>query len=532
MSPSSDSPRRCPVGAQPLFTDAFYVDVVSNFDSLRAEGTVIAAQIAEDASGWLVLGYDEVHEVLTNGDGLWTTDSGRWHGWPVTGDRPPLAVIDMALGESPRFASSAVQRDLAVPLERALGELHPERTIQWISQIADEQVEVFAGRYSGAAELMADYVQWLPTRIMMGLLGMDQRYSAGVSNALGDLREPEHAERGSRKLDHFLDKLVTEKRAEFGPDLVSWLIAHGPDLTPQEIHVQTRRLLTTGLAATEALMGNTLLAMLTDPELRRAAQQESGGMGEVTTQVLQRLLPRTELLARIATRDTRLGDVDISAGDLVVVSLAAASADPRASVTMSGYEIAWGLGDHACPMPARDLALRIVHTSVERLFHHLPDLMLNAPARDRHTLPVSFTRVREMLVEGEPTYLPDPIFTTAPPTPAGHQPLWAGPDPQAVMMEALGEYVVFDKPYPHPLPAELAPWHGYTRLGGHIIYVVYDDGSLGPSPSPQDLANNMCPASVKTVLRVGWRAIEGYVVCELPWDPWNGIVTPEEDYER
>lgn len=35
-------------------------------------------------------------------------------------------------------------------------------------------------------------------------------------------------------------------------------------------------------------------------------------------------------------------------------------------------------------------------------------------------------------------------------------------DPRSAILAALGAYLVPGRPYPRPLPAELAPWHCYT----------------------------------------------------------------------
>jgi hypothetical protein len=104
-------------------------------------------------------------------------------------------------------------------------------------------------------------------------------------------------------------------------------------------------------------------------------------------------------------------------------------------------------------------------------------------------------------------------------------------DPQAVIAQSLGGYLVPGKQYPSPLPEDVAPWYCYTVDGGHCIAVALDIGDLGEKPTRKQLLNSLCPAPVKSVLRAGYRAYDGFLICKLPYDPDLGLDTPEEDDE-
>ncbi|MEU5242385.1 hypothetical protein ACH4UR_37420 [Streptomyces lydicus] len=106
------------------------------------------------------------------------------------------------------------------------------------------------------------------------------------------------------------------------------------------------------------------------------------------------------------------------------------------------------------------------------------------------------------------------------------------PDPREVIARSLGSMTVPGRTYPRPLPPEIAPWHCYIPDGGHSILVALDTGDLGEAPSTNALEEgSLVPAPVKSVERAGWRMVEGYVVCKLPYDPELGLVTPPEDDE-
>ena len=82
-------------------------------------------------------------------------------------------------------------------------------------------------------------------------------------------------------------------------------------------------------------------------------------------------------------------------------------------------------------------------------------------------------------------------------------------------------------PYPQPLPEELAPWHCYTRDGGHAILSVPLDFYYDTQRRNEDC---VVPVSVKTVLRRGYRILDGLVVVDVPYGPW-GVEQDEDDYE-
>ncbi|MEU6070525.1 hypothetical protein ABZ864_40325 [Streptomyces sp. NPDC047082] len=104
-------------------------------------------------------------------------------------------------------------------------------------------------------------------------------------------------------------------------------------------------------------------------------------------------------------------------------------------------------------------------------------------------------------------------------------------NPREVITRSLGAMVDLDRRYARQLDPEIAPWHCYTLDGGHSILVVLDHGKLGDRPTSKELEDNLVPAPVKTVERVGWRLVGGYVVCKLPYHPVLGLITPESDDE-
>ncbi|GAA1890095.1 hypothetical protein GCM10009837_10210 [Streptomyces durmitorensis] len=92
--------------------------------------------------------------------------------------------------------------------------------------------------------------------------------------------------------------------------------------------------------------------------------------------------PLQRVIGRWATRDTRLGEQDIAAGDLLVLDLAAVNQDPcmgsdaerAAMAAHSEANLRYGAGEHECPFP--DLAEAITVTAIDCLLQRLPDVRL------------------------------------------------------------------------------------------------------------------------------------------------------------
>jgi cytochrome P450 len=153
-------------------------------------------------------------------------------------------------------------------------------------------------------------------------------------------------------------------------------------------------------------IGNTIGLMLTDTRFAITISGGRASVGDALGEVLWHDTPTQNYLGRIATRDIRLGGQRIRAGDLLVLGLAAANADPQvragddtAGVVGNRAMMSFGHGEHGCPYPAPELAEIIAKTSIEVLVDRLPDLVLAEPlqwrpsvwARGLTRLPVTFT---------------------------------------------------------------------------------------------------------------------------------------------
>lgn len=127
---------------------------------------------------------------------------------------------------------------------------------------------------------------------------------------------------------YFLD-VIEQRRSRPGDDFISGLIAveeSGDQLTEDEIISTCNMLLIAGHETTVNLIGNATLALLRDPVLWKALGVDAGRAPAIVEETL-RYDPPTQLLGRTAADDMTIGDIEVPAGDAMVLLLAAAQRD-------------------------------------------------------------------------------------------------------------------------------------------------------------------------------------------------------------
>jgi cytochrome P450 len=161
-------------------------------------------------------------------------------------------------------------------------------------------------------------------------------------------------------------------------------------------------------------IGNSIRLMLTDDRFAAALSGGRHSVAEAMNEVLWEDAPTQILAGRWAARDTTLGGQTLRAGDMLLLGLAAANADPliRQDLGTAGggqsgnsAHLSFGHGEYRCPFPAQEIAEILARTGIEVLLDRLPDIDLTVPAealvrrpssflRGMTSLPVGFTPVR------------------------------------------------------------------------------------------------------------------------------------------
>jgi cytochrome P450 len=209
------------------------------------------------------------------------------------------------------------------------------------------------------------------------------------------------------RMQEEMQRLVDSKREYPGADVPSHLLADGANLSGEEIMMDLLVVLFQAHGQTTKWIGNTIGLMLTDERFAITISGGRASVGDALNEVLWHDTPTQNWLGRVATRDTTLGGQRIRAGDLLVLGLAAANADPhvRTAEGTAGNRamMSFGHGEHGCPYPAPELAELIAKTSIEVLVDRLPDLVLAEPLEWESTV---WTRgLTSLRVTFTPTYV-------------------------------------------------------------------------------------------------------------------------------
>ncbi|WP_327066997.1 cytochrome P450 [Kitasatospora sp. NBC_01302] len=401
-------PPGCPAhrAAAPLYGPRFQTDPTQVYRELRAaHGPVAPVELAGGVPAWLVIGYREL-QLVTSQPKLFGRDSSRWNAWPrIPADWPlrpmmtPVPSILYTEGTEHQRRSSAITDTLAA--------VDPYELTKYCERIADRLIDSFAGR--GEADLVAEYAHRMPLLVLCWLLGLDDaQVPVLIENLLAMLDGGPDAQQASQRLLTVMLELVEAKRAEPGADLTSRLLVHPAGLSDDEVVRDLRVLLAAGHQPTAYWIANALRLMLTDDRFAASLVGGRRSVGQALGEALWEDTPTQIFAGRWAVRDTQLGGQRIAAGDLVLLGLAGANADPAVrqptgeAAEGNRAHLSFSHGEHRCPFPAQEAAEVIAATAVEVLLDRLPDLRLavaehalvwrpSAWVRALVALPVGFT---------------------------------------------------------------------------------------------------------------------------------------------
>ncbi|CQD22243.1 cytochrome P450 [Mycobacterium lentiflavum] len=197
----------------------------------------------------------------------------------------------------------------------------------------------------GSFDVIEDFAYPLPVAVICRLLGVpleDEPQFSHASGLLAQSLDPFVTFTGSasdglqERLDagtwlrEYLHRLIDRRRSRPGEDLMSGLIAvkeSGDQLTEEEIVSTCLLLLVAGHETTVNLIGNAVLAMLREPAQWAALRADANRVSAVIEETL-RYDPPVQMVGRIALEDMKIGQIEVPAGDVMMLLLAAAHRDP------------------------------------------------------------------------------------------------------------------------------------------------------------------------------------------------------------
>src|SRR5699024_3127129 len=185
-------------------------------------GPVVPVLLEENIPAWLVIGYRELHHVLST-PSLFARSSTRWNGW---GRLPPKSPLQTVLAPMPSmlFAEGEDHRLRSLAVDRALDAIPSHELGAVITRFADRLIDEFCG--DSRADLRTQYAGWLPSLFLGWMYGFpDEEIDvlAKAMSALFDSSGPEVFEAYNELVGHF-GTAITARRAHPGPDVISRLV--------------------------------------------------------------------------------------------------------------------------------------------------------------------------------------------------------------------------------------------------------------------------------------------------------------------
>jgi cytochrome P450 len=270
---------------------------------------------------------------------------------------------------------------------------------EFMGTLADELVDEIADR--GEVEFGAAYARPFTLLVVADLLGVPQddhkQFRRWLGGPQGNVGNPEGEHGGDLifgKLAPYFSRYIEARRAEPSDDYMSRL-AHMPysdgELPGVEEVVRLASILfAAGQETTARLLLAGMRILAEQPALADELRSDPSGIPNFVEECL-RLEGPIKSTFRLALEDTRIGDVDVPAGTVVMGSIGAANRDPRVFDDPDRFDakrrnakrnIAFGHGEHFCP--GASLARAEARVSFERLLARLDDFQLVDPGALRY----------------------------------------------------------------------------------------------------------------------------------------------------
>ena len=325
--------------------------------------------------------------------GLWVASSAAAVTAVLTSDlcrvRPPAEPVPRALLGSPAaeiFGHLVRMNDGAghCPFKQAVS-----ATLDSVDRTqAAEQSKTSARILSDELEPAADprrlteFAFRLPVYVMAGLLGVPHdrlretaRWTDDFVRCLSPLSTPEQIEQSKSAAGRLLDLFRSLLAGGRAGGLLGALAAQARRLGREDVDVIVANgigFLSQSYEATAGLIGNTLLALMSQAAVREQIARNPEFLGHVVQEVL-RYDPPVQNTRRFLAASGEIDGQQMKEGDAILVVLAAANRDPRANPDPQRFEalrenrrtFTFGAGAHACPGEA--MAASIAEAGVGQL---------------------------------------------------------------------------------------------------------------------------------------------------------------------
>jgi cytochrome P450 len=263
----------------------------------------------------------------------------------------------------------------------------------------------------GRADIAGDYARQIPPRLIALILGIDPEmaddFTTWVQGVLElGSQDDEIREHYAEIIRNFFVDEIKERQENPGDDLISFLLQAEIDGEPVPMNVirgNVGLMLIAGIDTTWSSIGSALWHLASHPEDRQRLVDEPELIPTAVEEFLRAYSPVS--MARVATKDTMLGDRLVKEGERVILSFPAANRDPEAFENPEeviidrqvNRHIAFGSGIHRCA--GSNLARLEMQVAITEFLAMIPEFELENPdavtwaggqVRGPRYLPVTF----------------------------------------------------------------------------------------------------------------------------------------------
>ncbi|MEV0439980.1 cytochrome P450 [Streptomyces spectabilis] len=358
--------------------------IPETYERLREEEPVSRVEMSDGRHAWMLTRHADVRAALVD-PRLGSDRSDPGYPSISSGGKSAFAHFAPFMisldGPAHSAARSPVISEFSM---RRVNTLRPR-----IQEIVDEAIDKIL-ELPRPVDLVQHLAVIVPRLVITERIGASpdylERFYALAAGMLQRSTTGEERDAIAREMRANMDRLVAEKEADPGDDLLSREIARQRaetgDVDRPGLASLAQLLLLAGHESTSEMISLGIATLLTHPEqLARMVADPSR-----TPAVIEELLRYFSVveigMGRVATEDVELGGVRIKAGEGVIASNVAANHDPRAFPDPDVFDpdrdarqhVAQGYGPHQCL--GRNLARVELQTVFDTLFRRIPDLRL------------------------------------------------------------------------------------------------------------------------------------------------------------
>ncbi len=378
---------------------------------LRGEAPVYWNPEPDGPGFWALTRYDDVYAV--------DHDFQAYSSSPTIMIQDPLSANDGAIGEARMMLMidppqhTAFRKLIRAEFTKPRAAEKGLRLDELARQIVNDVIE------RGECDFVADVAGEMPSYVIAELMGLpleDGRELYKLTEIIHSAPEtmaPDAIPGAVTKMFSYAAGVIAQKRAHPADDLATRLLTvevEGRRLTDPEFLLFFMLLVDAGGDTTRNLLSGGLLALTRNPGERAWLMADLPGRLASAREELLRYISPVIYMRRTATRDTRISNTAIKAGDKVVMYFGAANRDPAKFDAPDALDlartpnehIAFGGGPHVClgqhlaRLEIDAVLIEVLTRMADFEIPRDPDLLASTFISGPRSMPVRFTPGRRI----------------------------------------------------------------------------------------------------------------------------------------